>query len=82
MNGAIDTNRRDTTSARWNLWIAALLSSAIFSAVHFQPLLLPALFAVGLVFAWLAQRYQRLGAAIWAHAAFNATTVISLLVID
>ena len=74
--------RPDTTSGRWNLWVAAILSSAIFSAVHFQPLLFPALFGAGLVFAWLAQRYQRLGAAIWAHAAFNATTVISLLALD
>ena len=74
--------RPNTASGRWNPWVAALLSSAIFSAVHFQPLLSPALFAAGLVFAWLAQRHQRLGAAIWAHAAFNATTVISLLAID
>lgn len=64
---------------RWNLAIAALFSSALFSAVHFNPLLFPALFAVGGVFAWLAQRYGRLGPAIWAHVAFNATTILALL---
>jgi uncharacterized protein len=71
--------RPDTTSPRWNLWVATIFSSAIFSVVHFQLILVPALFAVGVVLAVLTHRTGRLGPAIWAHAAFNATTLVTLL---
>lgn len=71
--------RPDTSSQRWNLWVAILFSSMIFSAVHFQLILLPALFAVGVVLAVMTHRTGRLGPAIWAHAAFNATTLVTLL---
>ena len=58
----------------------ALIGSAtLFGAVHFQWLQLPALVMFGLVAGWLAQRYGRLGPAIFAHIAFNAVTVIVLL---
>ena len=59
-----------------------IISSAIFSAIHFQLLLFPALFVVGMLFAWLYERNGRLATAIWAHVGFNATTLFSLLVID
>ncbi len=76
-------NRRpDVQGRRWNLWFAMICSSAIFSAVHFTPILLPALFAVGMVFAGMVQRYGRLGPAIWAHVGFNGTTILSLLAFD
>ena len=71
--------RPDTTSPRWNLWVAIIFSSAIFSAVHFQLILVPALFAVGVVLAVMTHRTRRLGPAIWAHAAFNSTTLVTLL---
>jgi membrane protease YdiL (CAAX protease family) len=71
--------RPDTTSSRWNLWVAVIFSSAIFSVVHFQLILIPALFAVGVVLALMTHRTGRLGPAIWAHAAFNATTLVTLL---
>ncbi len=73
--------RPDTTSDRWNVGVALLLSSMIFGSIHLQPLLFPALSAAGGVFAWLAYKYGRLGPAIWAHAAFNATTLLNLLVL-
>ncbi|MFN3215672.1 MAG: lysostaphin resistance A-like protein [Acidimicrobiales bacterium] len=71
--------RPDTTSPRWNLWVGIIFSSAIFSVVHFQLILIPALFAVGVVLAVMTHRTGRLGPAIWAHAAFNATTLVTLL---
>lgn len=74
--------RPDVDSGKWNLWVGAVLSSAIFSIIHPSPILWPALFGVGMVFAWLVQKYGRLGPAIWSHAAFNGTTVIVLLALD
>lgn len=71
--------RPDTTSDRWNLRVAIIFSSLIFSVVHFQLILVPALFAVGVVLAVLTHRTGRLGPAVWAHAAFNATTLVTLL---
>lgn len=71
--------RPDTSSPKWNLRVAFVMSSMIFGAIHFQLILFPALSAVGAVFAWLAHRYGRLGPAIWAHMAFNGTTLLVLL---
>jgi membrane protease YdiL (CAAX protease family) len=65
---------------RWNRGVALVGSSAVFAAGHFQPLQFPALFVFGLVAAWLALRYDRLGPAIWAHVGFNATTTAALLI--
>lgn len=62
--------------------VAAVASAALFGAVHFQLLQLPALVMFGLVLAVLAQRTGRLGPCMWAHAGFNAYTVFSLLVLD
>jgi hypothetical protein len=61
------------------IWISMIISSLIFSAVHFQWILLPALFAVGMVFALLYEKSGRLAPAIWAHAGFNLVTLINLL---
>lgn len=62
----------------WALWPSVLGSSAVFGAMHFQPLQFVGLFAFGVVLALLASWQGRLGAAMWAHAGFNATTVVSL----
>ncbi|GIR35695.1 MAG: hypothetical protein CM15mP49_10800 [Actinomycetota bacterium] len=64
------------------VWTSVIISSAIFSAIHFQLLLFPALFVVGMIFALIYERSQRLALAIWAHVGFNATTLFSLLVLD
>ena len=64
------------------VWTSVIISSAIFSAIHFQLLLFPALFVVGMIFALIYERSQRLAPAIWAHIGFNATTLFSLLVLD
>lgn len=64
---------------RFSTPIAIVLSGVVFGAIHFQLLELVPLALVGMVFAALAVRHDRLGPAIWAHAAFNATAVVALL---
>jgi membrane protease YdiL (CAAX protease family) len=54
-------------------------ASVLFSLAHFQLLQFLALVIFGAIAGTLAHRAQRLGPAIWAHVAFNATTVIALL---
>lgn len=59
-------------------WVAVLLSSLIFAALHVQLLQLIGLFAFGLVLAALTVITGRLGPAIFAHIGFNMTTVVVL----
>jgi membrane protease YdiL (CAAX protease family) len=59
---------------------AAVGSSVVFALVHQIPVVMPGLFVVALVLALLVQRTGRLGPAIVAHLAFNAVTVVQLLV--
>lgn len=59
---------------RGAVWVSAI----VFAASHFQVVQFPGLLAIGLALAWLARRTGGLAAPIWAHAAFNATTVAFL----
>jgi membrane protease YdiL (CAAX protease family) len=59
--------------------VALVGSAAVFAAVHFELLQLPALFLFGLVAGYCAQRTGRLGMSIFAHVGFNMTTVVILL---
>lgn len=63
---------------RFGRVLGVAASALVFGATHFQIMLLPGLAAAGLVFAFLADRTGRLGPAVWAHLAFNATTVVML----
>ena len=54
-------------------------AAVLFGLAHFQVLQFLALVIFGAIAGVLAHRAQRLGPAIWAHVAFNATTVIVLL---
>jgi membrane protease YdiL (CAAX protease family) len=65
--------------ARWNDGLALVASSVLFGLAHFELLQLPALIMFGLVAGYCAQRTGRLGMSVWAHAGFNATTVLLLL---
>ena len=60
---------------RW----AVAVSSIAFGITHFQPVQLLGLVAFGVVLAVLAQRARRLGPALVAHVAFNATSVVALV---
>jgi uncharacterized protein len=53
-------------------------SSVIFALFHFEPVAMPGLLVVGLVFALLVHRTGRLGPAIVAHIAFNAVVAVTL----
>jgi len=65
--------------ARWLGPIGSVIGSAlVFGLAHFEVLQLPALIMFGLILATLAQRTGRLGPGMFAHAAFNAVTVVSL----
>lgn len=66
------------TKRGWPPWLSVVASAALFAAMHFQPLQFIGLFAFGIVLAVLCRLYGRLGPAIWAHAGFNATTVVAL----
>jgi hypothetical protein len=65
--------------ARWSDWLALVASSVLFALVHFELITLPALVMFGLVAGYCAQRTRRLGMSIFAHAGFNGTTVVVLL---
>lgn len=64
---------------RWGRAMAIGGSSVLFGLSHFQLIQFPALVAFGLVLALLVHFTDRLGAAIWAHVAFNTSTLIVLL---
>jgi membrane protease YdiL (CAAX protease family) len=53
-------------------------SSVVFGLAHFEALQLPALIAFGVVLGTLAYRTSRLGPGLFAHAAFNAVTVLTI----
>ncbi|MGH9281658.1 MAG: lysostaphin resistance A-like protein, partial [Acidimicrobiales bacterium] len=58
---------------------AVAVSAVVFGLTHFQPLQLMGLVAFGVVLGVLARRSGRLGSALVAHVAFNATTVALLV---
>ncbi|WCO67988.1 type II CAAX endopeptidase family protein [Iamia majanohamensis] len=63
-----------------NLGVVA--TALVFGTVHYQLLQLPALIAFGLVLGSITARAGRLGPAIVTHAAFNATTVVTLVILS
>ena len=64
---------------RWGTGVAAVVTSVVFAAIHFQPYDFLALALFGFLASMLAVRTGRLGPGIWAHVAFNLTAVVSLL---
>lgn len=60
-------------------WVVVVGVAAIFAAIHFRPVEFPGLFAIGFVFGVCAWRTGRLGMAILAHGAFNATGLLSVM---
>jgi len=62
----------------WPDWAGVVGSATLFGLMHFQVLQFIGLFLFGVVLAVIARRTGRLGMAMWAHAGFNATTVVFL----
>jgi membrane protease YdiL (CAAX protease family) len=57
-------------------WIGA---SLFFAAIHLRPVEFPGLAVAGAVFGLIALRTGRIGGAVIAHAAFNATGLLTLI---
>jgi membrane protease YdiL (CAAX protease family) len=57
-------------------WIAAaLISSALFAGVHLQPISMPPIFLMGLIFAYLYERTRSIWPAVIMHFATNALSL-------
>lgn len=61
---------------RLNDWIGVVVVAAWFAVIHFQPVEIPGLFAVGIVLGVCTLRTGRLGLSVIAHFAFNATGLV------
>lgn len=60
-------------------WIAVPVVSLVFGAIHLRPVEFVGLAAAGAVFGTCAALTDRVGMAIAAHVAFNATGVVAVL---
>lgn len=72
--------QRGITSASSRV-VGVIATAAVFGTIHYQLLQLPALVAFGLVLGSCAAATGRLGLSIVTHAAFNATTVVTLVIL-
>ncbi|HEX9235556.1 MAG TPA: CPBP family intramembrane glutamic endopeptidase, partial [Actinomycetota bacterium] len=61
---------------RFSVWPAALISAALFALVHVSPVLVLALFPVGIGLALIFEWRQSLLASMAAHATFNLVGII------
>lgn len=59
-------------------WAIVTITSVIFGAIHLQPVQFVGLTIFGVILSVLTLRADRLGPALWAHVAFNLTTVVQL----
>lgn len=62
--------------------VAAIASAALFSVVHFIPLLMPALFAVGIIFALAFEWSQSLWVTITLHFMQNALGITGIFLVQ
>jgi uncharacterized protein len=69
------------TAKRASFILAALASSALFSLLHLEPVLLPALFILAVVLCALFERTSSLLPPLVAHAMFNSFAT-SLIILD
>ncbi len=60
--------------------VGVIGSALVFALVHQQLVVIPGLTLFGLVVAWQTATTGRIGPAVVTHMAFNATTVVQLLV--
>ena len=63
------------------MWIAAIVISAIFAAVHWNLFAAIPLFALALVLTWIFETTNSLAAVIFAHAIHNGITMVPLLIL-
>ncbi len=63
---------------RWSPKVAIVINGFVFALIHFIPLLIPGLFFVGIVLAWVRERSGSIIPAILLHAAQNAIVLYGL----
>jgi membrane protease YdiL (CAAX protease family) len=61
---------------KFRVWPAALISAAVFAAVHISPILIFALFPIGIGLALIFERRRSLLSSMGAHALFNLVGMI------
>lgn len=59
--------------------LAALMSSAFFALLHFEPVILPALLVLAIALCWLFEKTGSLLPPIVAHATFNSFAAIIII---
>lgn len=72
---------------RWGKWVAILGTAVVFAAVHYEVgsswqsavVILPPIFVLGVILAWLTERNGRLGPAIFLHSGWNLLAAFVLL---
>lgn len=63
---------------RWSPTVGMLGSAAIFAGVHLQPEVMPEIFLVGVILAWLYERSDSLFPEILLHMAMNILAFVWL----
>jgi len=74
--GFIQTNIERSGNGKSRPYIAIIITSVLFAAVHLSPLQFPGLLTIGLLLGWLAYRTCDLRVSILAHAFNNGAIVI------
>jgi membrane protease YdiL (CAAX protease family) len=64
---------------RLSLWPAALISAAVFAVVHWSPILIFALFPIGVGLALVFEHRRSLLSSIAAHAVFNLVGILVIV---
>ncbi len=63
---------------RWKPWVAVVVSSLLFGAMHLNPAQFPIALMIGLVLGWVYVRTRSLGLCMLGHAINNAFTFLPL----
>lgn len=63
---------------RWSPTVGMLASAAIFASIHLQPQVMPEIFLVGVILAWLYERSGSLFPGILLHTAMNILAFVWL----
>ena len=69
----------DRVTDRYGAWVAILISSGLFAAVHTEPSHWPAMFVLGIGLGYAYEKSGSLFRPIFIHSFFNATSIIATL---
>ena len=63
---------------RWSAPVAIVVNGFLFALIHFIPILIPGLFLVGIVLAWVRERSGSLLPCMLVHALQNTVVLFSI----